>query len=98
MAFALFCPCTFALNSEWQIYQYGHRTWKIDEGFLSGFVNAISQDSDGYLWVGTDNGLFRLAAPFAESNQNGDLLSPLQITAVRTVSQRQCTSRAVCRD
>src|SRR5262249_6083386 len=44
---------------DWQLYQYGHRAWKADDGFLGGFVNAIVQDTQGYLWVGTDNGLFR---------------------------------------
>src|SRR5262249_37606211 len=59
IVFALFCPNTLALNPDWQLYQYGHRAWKADDGFLGGFVNAIVQDTQGYLWVGTDNGLFR---------------------------------------
>jgi len=56
---ALFCQRSFALNPEWQIYQYGHRAWKIDDGFLGGYVNAIAAGAGGYLWVGTDKGLFR---------------------------------------
>jgi signal transduction histidine kinase len=56
---ALLCPKASALNPDWQIYQYGHRTWKIDDGFLGSFVNALAQDKDGYLWIGTDEGLFR---------------------------------------
>ena len=59
LALAFLCPSAFALNPDWQIYQYGHRAWKIDDGFLGGFVNAIAQDGKGYLWVGTDKGLFR---------------------------------------
>ncbi len=53
------CLSSFALNPDWQIYQYGHRAWKIEDGFLGSTVNAISQDRDGYLWIGTNNGLFR---------------------------------------
>lgn len=57
-AFALFCVTSSALNPDWQLYQYGHRTWKIADGFLPGPVHAVAQDSNGYLWVATDQGLF----------------------------------------
>ncbi len=59
--FALFCVTSFALNPDWRIYQYGHRAWKIDDGLLPGSLNAVAQDGDGYLWVATDQGLFRFA-------------------------------------
>src|SRR5262249_36585853 len=42
-----------------------------DRGFPGGAVLAISQTEDGYLWVGTDRGLFRFDGlvfrPFPES-------------------------------
>src|ERR1700753_2821448 len=56
LAMALLCPPALALNPDWQIYQYGHRTWKSGDTFPSGAVNAITQDADGYFWVGTYNG------------------------------------------
>ena len=56
---AVSCSLSFALNPNWHIYQYGHRAWKIEDGFLGSVVNAIAQDGDGYLWIGTNNGLFR---------------------------------------
>jgi len=59
LVIALLCPPSFALNPDWQIYQYGHRTWKSGDTFPSGAVHAITQDADGYLWVGTYAGLFR---------------------------------------
>jgi signal transduction histidine kinase/ligand-binding sensor domain-containing protein len=59
LPFALFCPTSFALNPDWQIHQYGHRAWKIEDGFLGGVVNALTQDGKGYLWIGTNKGLFR---------------------------------------
>lgn len=58
-ATALFCLQAFALNPDWQIYQYGHRAWKIEDGFPGTNVNALAQDGDGYLWLATNTGLFR---------------------------------------
>jgi signal transduction histidine kinase/ligand-binding sensor domain-containing protein len=58
LAIALSCLRAFALNPDWQIYQYGHRAWKIEDGFLGTNVNALAQDGDGYLWLATNNGLF----------------------------------------
>ncbi len=59
LAIALFCPPSFALNPAWQIYQYGHRAWKSGDTFPGGVATAVTQDADGYLWVGTYTGLFR---------------------------------------
>ena len=59
LAFAMLCPHALALNPEWNIYQFGHRAWKIDDGYLGSRINALAQDKDGYLWIGTANGLFR---------------------------------------
>src|SRR5262249_61987117 len=50
----------FALNPSLDISQYAHTAWKSREGFLPGTsVQAIAQTADGYLWLGTDTGLFR---------------------------------------
>jgi Two component regulator propeller len=59
VALTLICPNAFALNPDWQIYQYGHRAWKIDDGFIGSVVYALAQDKDGYLWIGADKGVFR---------------------------------------
>jgi len=48
-----------ALNPSLDISQYGHTAWKIRDGFSSGTAFAIAQTSDGYLWLGTEFGLFR---------------------------------------
>jgi len=56
---SLFCPNLPALNPDWQLYQYGHRAWKIEDGFLGDMVNSLAQDGEGYLWIATNNGLFR---------------------------------------
>jgi signal transduction histidine kinase/ligand-binding sensor domain-containing protein len=48
-----------ALDPEVHISQYGHRAWRIQDGFFNGAPTAIAQTADGYLWVGTESGLFR---------------------------------------
>ncbi len=55
----LLCPHTFALNPDWNLYQLGHRAWRIDDGYLGTYASALTQDKDGYLWLGTSHGLFR---------------------------------------
>jgi ligand-binding sensor domain-containing protein/signal transduction histidine kinase len=39
--------------------QYIRDRWSAENGFSGGQVNAFTQTSDGYLWVGTAKGLFR---------------------------------------
>jgi signal transduction histidine kinase/ligand-binding sensor domain-containing protein len=42
-----------------RISQYGHTAWRIQDGFFAGAPNAVAQTTDGYLWIGTQNGLVR---------------------------------------
>src|ERR1044072_2062322 len=53
------CPETFALNPQLDVSQYAHPSWKIRDGFLKGEITSIAQPHDGYLWLGTEAGLFR---------------------------------------
>src|SRR5215468_3741931 len=54
------CPRAFALNAALDLTQYAHTAWRSREGFLPGIsVQTIAQTADGYLWLGTDAGLFR---------------------------------------
>jgi len=62
----LLAACSFlitvrgqALDPSLHISQYGHRAWRIQDGFFTGAPTAIAQTTDGYLWIGTENGLFR---------------------------------------
>jgi len=48
-----------ALNPSLDISQYGHTAWKIRDGFAPGTAFAMAQTPDGYLWLGTEFGLFR---------------------------------------
>jgi len=55
----------FATHSAWavdpsiHITQYAHTAWHLQDGFFTGEPTAIAQTTDGYLWIGTANGLFR---------------------------------------
>src|SRR5208337_2602012 len=57
---ALICGRTvFALDPSLDISQYGRTTWRVRNGFSLGNIYAIAQTPDGYLWFGTEFGLFR---------------------------------------
>jgi len=55
----------FAARSVWavdpsnRISQYAHTAWRIQDGVLSGTPFAVTQTTDGYLWIGTQAGLVR---------------------------------------
>lgn len=53
------CACAFALDPSLDINQYTHTIWKVRDGFPRGEVYSIAQTPDGYLWLGTEFGLFR---------------------------------------
>src|SRR5262245_18096142 len=53
------CPCALALDPALDISQYAHTLWKIRDGFPKGQIRSIAQTSDGYLWLGTEFGLYR---------------------------------------
>ena len=63
----MICPlllsCSAALAGEAMpdmgLGQYAHRAWKIGEGPIDTPIHAIAQTSDGYLWFGTQVGLWR---------------------------------------
>jgi ligand-binding sensor domain-containing protein len=41
------------------ITQYRHEVWQIEQGLPQNSVQAIRQTRDGYLWLGTQEGLAR---------------------------------------
>jgi signal transduction histidine kinase/ligand-binding sensor domain-containing protein len=55
----LLCVSATALDPSRQISQYAHTAWRIQDGAFSGAPYAITQTTDGYLWVGTEGGLVR---------------------------------------
>jgi ligand-binding sensor domain-containing protein/signal transduction histidine kinase len=53
------CGCAFALKPSLDISQYAHNSWTTRGGFSLGNVYAMAQTADGYLWLGSEFGLFR---------------------------------------
>src|SRR5271166_2378480 len=54
-----YSSCACALDPSLDMSQYGHTSWTFRNGFLDGAVYTITQSPDGYLWLGTQNGVFR---------------------------------------
>src|SRR5215510_11676500 len=48
-----------SVTSDGAIPDYGLAVWAADKGQPPGDVFAIAQDAEGYLWLGTPNGLHR---------------------------------------
>ncbi|MBZ5675047.1 MAG: hypothetical protein LAP61_12450 [Acidobacteriia bacterium] len=49
----------YAIDPNREMSQYIHDRWGVEQGFPRGPVYAITQTSDGYLWIGTEAGLVR---------------------------------------
>ncbi len=58
LLFLLSCPTGFALSPERTVFELQHTAWTADKGGPTA-VQALAQTSDGFLWVGSVNGLFR---------------------------------------
>lgn len=52
-------PWASALDSSLEVNQYAHTAWATRDRFTTGNTYAMAQTPDGYLWFGTDFGLFR---------------------------------------
>src|SRR5580700_11756423 len=48
-----------ALDPTRHISQYGHSSWRIQDGYFGSQPVSITQTTDGYLWVETEGGIFR---------------------------------------
>jgi signal transduction histidine kinase/ligand-binding sensor domain-containing protein len=49
----------WAVDPSRHISQYAHTAWRIQDGVFSGTPKAISQTTDGFVWIGTTSGLVR---------------------------------------
>ena len=59
LSLLLLCPSALALDPSFDVSQYAHTAWQVREGFTQGYIRAIAQTPDGYIWLGTGFGLFR---------------------------------------
>ena len=48
-----------AVSPELSLSQLGHTAWRVQDGALPGVPTAIAQTIDGYIWIGTPDGLVR---------------------------------------
>jgi len=48
-----------ALNPSLDVSQFGHTAWTARDGFSVGAIFSMAQTPDGYLWLGSEFGLFR---------------------------------------
>ena len=56
----VFVPASaWAVDPDRRISQYAHAVWRIGDGFFNSAPTAITQTSDGYIWIGTTTGLIR---------------------------------------
>jgi ligand-binding sensor domain-containing protein len=60
VATAFFCtPCAHAFNSDDALSSLLVTSWSKRDGLPHALVRTSLQDSDGYLWIGTQSGLSR---------------------------------------
>ena len=58
-AFGLLLSGTaFGLNPNSRITQFAHEVWRVRDSGLLSFPSAITQASNGMIWIGTSDGLF----------------------------------------
>jgi ligand-binding sensor domain-containing protein len=50
--------CSSALHAQ-QLTQYAHAAWRLQDGGIDASPVSIAQTTDGFLWIGTRNGLLR---------------------------------------
>jgi len=57
---AVSCSCAAqGLDPQNEISQYGHTAWRMQDGVFASKPTSIAQTADGYIWLGTANGLIR---------------------------------------
>jgi len=55
----LFAARAAAVDADKRITQYAHTAWRTRDGFFSGSPRAITQTTDGYIWIATQSELFQ---------------------------------------
>ena len=59
LAFVTFSPAAFALNPHKTLAQYTRSVWTQSQGLPQDSIRSIAQTRDGFLWIGTNEGLSR---------------------------------------
>jgi len=69
---ALWCFPACALAQDQRVSQYAHRAWLVRDGFFNAQPTTITQTADGYIWVGTESGLYRFDGSHFEQWSSSD--------------------------
>jgi signal transduction histidine kinase/ligand-binding sensor domain-containing protein len=56
---AMWTPLAWPLEQNRALTQYIHRVWQSPQGLPLASIRSLYQTSDGYLWLGTERGLYR---------------------------------------
>jgi signal transduction histidine kinase/ligand-binding sensor domain-containing protein/DNA-binding response OmpR family regulator len=56
---SIITPGALAVDPAIAINLYNHRVWQTADGLPQDSVNSVVEDGDGYLWLGTEEGLAR---------------------------------------
>jgi signal transduction histidine kinase/ligand-binding sensor domain-containing protein len=59
LALLLVAGSVWAVDPGRHISQYRHTAWRVQDGLSTGAPSAMTQTVDGYLWIGTENGIAR---------------------------------------
>jgi len=77
----LACPAN-AIDPNRMISQYIRTHWETERALSGGSVTALAQTADGYLWIGTQKGLFRFDGvnfeSFHQASPNAFPIGPVQ--------------------
>jgi signal transduction histidine kinase/ligand-binding sensor domain-containing protein len=55
----LFAAHAAGVDADKRMTQYAHMAWRTRDGFFSGSPRAITQTTDGYIWIATQSELFQ---------------------------------------
>jgi len=79
----ILAPGARALDPRKTLSQYSRTVWTQEHGLPQDTIRAIAQTADGYLWLGTDEGLARFDGyEFVNYNKSSDHLPANSITAL----------------
>ena len=56
---SLALPRAHSVEPTTRVTQLAHRAWRTGDAGLMGTPQAIAQTRDGYIWVSTEDGLYR---------------------------------------
>jgi len=80
-------PSALALDPHKNLTQYSRTVWTQEHGLPQDTIRAVGQTTDGYLWLGTDEGLARFDGyDFTVFNKDNSGLPANSITALAAAS------------